>query len=314
MEPSVQARAAGGRRNGTPGVARPPALSDTEVAILEAVADSGAEGISRIATAAAVAQPTATRAVDRLERDGFVARTQTADDRRRRPVVLTATGRRALARGRRQLAERAAARASRGEEPPATAPDETSWDRRRRSVLAGAAEVFFERGFARGTTHEIAQRVGLSQPAIYHYVGSKEDLISEIAHQVDRDFSAALERSVAASDEPVAQLRGIIASFADTLTRNHRTFAVYWQEQHSLPEAVREETAADLRRYMARIDDVVAAVQQLGLLPAQAPTRVVTEGIIGMLSWMYWWYRPGGRYDAQQIADTFCEMLGLHDG
>jgi TetR/AcrR family transcriptional regulator, cholesterol catabolism regulator len=287
-------------------------LSDTELAILEAVAASGAEGISRIATAADVAQPTATRAVDRLERDGYVARTQTDSDRRRRPVVVTPSGRRALSRERRRLAERTAALAAdAGAGDAEGAPDETTWDRRRRAVLAGAAEVFFERGFARGTTNEIAQRVGLSQPAIYHYVGSKEDLISEIAHQVDRDFSEALERTIDASDEPVAQLRGIIASFADTLTRNHRTFAVYWQEQHSLPDAVREETAADLRRYMARIDEVVAAVQQLGLLSPQAPTRVVTEGIIGMLSWMYWWYRPGGRYDAQQIADTFCEMLGL---
>jgi AcrR family transcriptional regulator len=271
------------------------------------VATSGAEGISRIAAVADVAQPTATRAVDRLECHGFVARTQTDRDRRRRPVVLTATGRRQLTRARRQLAKQAAAGAGDADPPP----DETSWERRRRTILAGAAEVFFERGFARGTTNEIAQRVGLSQPAIYHYVGSKEDLISEIARQVDRDFSAALERSIGASDEPAQQLRDIIGSFAETLAGNHRTFAVYWQEQHSIPEAVREETAADLRRYIGRIDDVVHALQQRGTLPADAPTRVVTEGIIGMLSWMYWWYRPGGRYDSRQIADTFCEMLGL---
>jgi hypothetical protein len=47
------------------------------------------------------------------------------------------------------------------------------------------------------------------------------------------------------------------------------------------------------------------------LLPAGRPTHVITEAIIGMMSWLYWWYVPGGRHRADEIADAFCELIGL---
>lgn len=187
---------------------------------------------------------------------------------------------------------------------------DAGWERRRREILDGAAEVFFERGFHRGTTKEIAERVGLTQSAIYHYVGSKDDLLSEIARQVDHDFSRALERSIASTDDPVARLRAVIGSFVDMIVLNQRTYAVYWKEQTSIVPQVYEETNADQRRYVERIEAVVADVQALGVLPAHRATHVVAEAIIGMLSWLYWWYRSGV-HEPSEIAAAFCEIIGL---
>lgn len=195
------------------------------------------------------------------------------------------------------------------EQPGGTARD-AAWERRRRQILDVAAEVFFERGFHRGTTKEIAEKVGLTQPAIYHYVGSKDDLLSEIARQVDRDFSSALEHSIASEEDPVGRLRALIASFVDMVVLNQRTFAVYWKEQTSIAPAVHEETKADQRRYVARIEAVVADVQAIGVLPAHRPTHIIAEGIIGMLSWLYWWYRPAVHQPAE-IAEVFCDLIGL---
>jgi AcrR family transcriptional regulator len=42
------------------------------------------------------------------------------------------------------------------------------FEAKRRAILEGASEVFVRRGFAAGTTKEIAAEVDLSQPAIYH--------------------------------------------------------------------------------------------------------------------------------------------------
>jgi AcrR family transcriptional regulator len=194
---------------------------------------------------------------------------------------------------------------------PSTGRPDSQWEQRRRAILDGAAEVFFEHGFHRGTTKEIAEKVGLTQPAIYHYVGSKDDLLAEIARQVDRDFSHALEASISSSTDPVEQLISLIHSFVEMLVLNQRTFAVYWKEQNAIPEAARAETEADQRAYVRRIEAVVAEVQRAGALPAQHDTHIVAEAIIGMMSWLYWWYRPDAGYDEPQIAQAFCDLIGL---
>jgi AcrR family transcriptional regulator len=195
------------------------------------------------------------------------------------------------------------------EEPRA----ESDWERKRRAILDGAAEVFFERGFERGTTKEIAERVGLSQPSIYHYVGSKEDLMGEIARQVDRDFTTAFERGIEGVTDPKEQLQVVVASFVEVVVVNQKTWAVYWQEQRSIPDDVSAPVYQSQLRYVRRIDEIVRACQRDGILPPEHPTHVLTEGILGMLSWVYRWYQPEGAYGPKEIAAAFCDLIGVGD-
>lgn len=190
--------------------------------------------------------------------------------------------------------------------------DESDWDRKRRRVLEGAAEVFHERGFERGTTKEIAERVGLSQPSIYHYVGAKKELIGEIARQVDCDFTEALEHGLANVADPAEQLRNVIAAFTEAIAVNQMTWAVYWQEQRAIPPEIAEPVYQSQVRYIRRVDEVVRRCQDAGVLPAHHPTHILTEAILGMLSWTYRWYKPDGPYGPQQLADAFSDLLRLN--
>jgi hypothetical protein len=36
--------------------------------------------------------------------------------------------------------------------------------------------------------------------------------------------------------------------------------------------------------------------------------RIVGLGLFGICAWVHQWYRPGGRFSAEQVADIFCEM------
>jgi AcrR family transcriptional regulator len=182
---------------------------------------------------------------------------------------------------------------------------------KRRDILTGAARVFERRGFSAGTTKEIAAEVGLSQPAIYHYVGSKEDLLGEIAMQVSRDMTSALETGLAAGETSREQFRAVIREFAAAVIRNQAEFAVFWKELHAIPEAARTAVLADERKFLNRIGSLVKELQGTGELPSDAPTPVVTEAIIGMVCWTYHWYRPGRSPDADQVAQVFCDLLRL---
>lgn len=197
-------------------------------------------------------------------------------------------------------------------EEPSGAPP-TVHERKRRDILRGAAKVFSRRGFSAGTTKEVAAEVGLSQPAIYHYVGSKDELLRQIALQVDHDMLSALD-AADANASPAQQLRAIIEAFVAAVIENQETFAVYWKEiDSSFPEDLRAAIAKDERAFMARVAKLVAALQEDGVFPRDAPTTIVTEAVIGMAVWMYRWYRPGRGLDAAGIARVFCDLVGLED-
>jgi AcrR family transcriptional regulator len=50
----------------------------------------------------------------------------------------------------------------------------------REELLAAAAELFTTRGYTATTTRALAERAGIRQASMYHYVGGKEDLLAEL--------------------------------------------------------------------------------------------------------------------------------------
>ncbi|MBR7744674.1 winged helix-turn-helix transcriptional regulator [Phycicoccus sp. BSK3Z-2] len=81
-----------------------PGMPWAQVRVLSHVERLGPARVTTLAAADDTTQPTTTAQVQRLEADGLVERTPDPDDGRAHRVALTAAGREALARARRERA------------------------------------------------------------------------------------------------------------------------------------------------------------------------------------------------------------------
>src|SRR6478735_468233 len=69
-------------------------------------------------------------------------------------------------------------------------------DDRRKEFVAKATEFFSDEGFG-GGTRDLARRLGVTQPLLYRYFPSKDDLIKEVyrtvyLEQIDNGWEAML--------------------------------------------------------------------------------------------------------------------------
>ncbi|HSX22759.1 MAG TPA: MarR family transcriptional regulator [Gaiellaceae bacterium] len=80
--------------------ARDEGVSPAQVSLLVSIKYAPGIGIGELAAGERVSPPALTKHVDRLERDGLVTRTPSADDRRRVGINLTDEGQRVLRRVR----------------------------------------------------------------------------------------------------------------------------------------------------------------------------------------------------------------------
>jgi AcrR family transcriptional regulator len=112
--------------------------------------------------------------------------------------------------------------------PPRKKPDpedrprqkRLSPDERRREIIDKAAEFFAEEGFE-GGTRELATKLGVTQPLLYRYFPSKDDLIQEVYRSVflerwNPDWDALLgDRTL-----PIrTRLERFYRSYTDTIFR-----------------------------------------------------------------------------------------------
>lgn len=186
-----------------------------------------------------------------------------------------------------------------------------SHEETKRMIVASAAKVFSQRGYTAGTTKEIAAELQMSQPAVYHYIGSKALLLDEIALLVSGDFRKSLETALAESENPNIRLRNVVRRFTEALLRNQFACMVFWRERHSFSEDLRSTIASQEREYMQTVAGLVADLQKTGHLDSAVSSEVLAQAIIGMPAWSYQWYRPNRHPDPHQLADVYCDLVGL---
>jgi AcrR family transcriptional regulator len=70
-----------------------------------------------------------------------------------------------------------------------------SWSKEER-VIAGATDVFLRYGFARTTMGDIAERVGISRPALYLLFANKEEAFAAVIRRLNDDQLAAIRAAL----------------------------------------------------------------------------------------------------------------------
>ncbi|MEJ2184471.1 MAG: TetR/AcrR family transcriptional regulator [Gemmatimonadota bacterium] len=75
---------------------------------------------------------------------------------------------------------------------------------RRGELIAAAREVFAEKGVANAAVSDIVRAAGVAQGTFYLYFDAKADVINAVVDGMAEDLVAAVERSVAETDEGAA--------------------------------------------------------------------------------------------------------------
>src|SRR6201998_375242 len=91
-------------------------------------------------------------------------------------------------------------------------------DDRRKEFVARAAEFFSEEGFG-GGTRDLARRLGVTQPLLYRYFPSKDDLIKEVYRTVYLEpLDPGWERLLADRSRPMRErLREFYSAYTSVI-------------------------------------------------------------------------------------------------
>lgn len=120
---------------------------------------------------------------------------------------------------------------------PATAPSARG-AARREAIMAAAAQLFADRGYAAVGMDDIGAAAGVTGPAIYRHFGAKASVLTAV---FDRVIDAVAYDRVEVSAEPdapesdAARLRELIVKYAEAVCGRRRLMAVFVREVHHLP-------------------------------------------------------------------------------
>ncbi len=194
-------------------------------------------------------------------------------------------------------------------QPPTRPALRERYERRRQEVLATAARVFAERGYQATSMADLTEATGLTAGGLYHYIGSKEQLLFGICDDL---MAPLLEqaRPIARGDGPPEErLRALLRTWLRHVAAHRDHLLVFAQERHVIEREPQWRAVRRQRReFEALLDDVLAEGERTGAMRF-ADRRLALLALLGMVNHTAQWFRPRGRLSAEQIADGYCDLL-----
>lgn len=180
-------------------------------------------------------------------------------------------------------------------------------------MYAQASRLFAERGFAGTSLQDIAEAMGMTRPALYYYVKSKDELLAKLVTEITEGNAAEIRSVVESSDiDAVTKLRKIARLLAFLRATQPARFLLLERSEAELPSGL-----ADVHESAKRsvLHDLMRVIEE-GVAKGQfrpVDPRVAALAVIGMCNWVAWWHHPGtGRNEAdiaEQLADLAVAMV-----
>ncbi|MFB9836901.1 TetR/AcrR family transcriptional regulator [Actinoallomurus acaciae] len=174
-------------------------------------------------------------------------------------------------------------------------------------VRAAAVALFATKGFHGTGIRELADAVGLSSATLYHYMGTKEDLLVDIMQtSLDRLLTAA-GQVLTESPSPVGAMNGLVRTHVVAHALRKAETAVVDTELRALSPERRRPITALRDEYENVWGSVIEKGQASGSF--QVPDLSVARlALLQMCSGVANWYNPGGRHALAEIADMHAQL------
>lgn len=176
-------------------------------------------------------------------------------------------------------------------------------------LLTVATRLFAEQGYETTSVQQIVDAAGVTKGAMYHYFGSKDDLLYEVYARVLRVQMARMERA-ADSEAPVKErLHAVAADVVATTAANLDDTVIFFRSMHLLHPDKQAEVRAERRRYHERFRELIEEGQREGVFRTDKSAELVVDFFFGAVHHLGTWFRHGGGLTGEQVGAEFADLL-----
>ena len=182
------------------------------------------------------------------------------------------------------------------------------WQARREAIVDTSARVFARQGYDATGLTELCEANELGKGALYHYIGSKEELLAAIHDRVMDRVMAGAERVAQAEAPPSVRLAMLGEELFDTIARYPDHVWVFLHEFAALSGERAERFHRRRREYERRVEAVVEEGVAAGEFRDLDP-RLTALAWLGMHNYAYLWFKADGPMSAGEVATRFADIF-----
>ena len=180
----------------------------------------------------------------------------------------------------------------------------------RQEILRTSARLFQQQGYDATSMNDIAAALKLSKGGLYHHFQGKDEILFNLMNHAMDISEERVINPVKTIADPEERLRMLIRRhIAVVLSERDREITVMLHENHPLSPALRKRINARKKDYVHFVENLIAEVQRARGSKASVSPKAAAFALMGMLNWIYQWYRPAGELQEEMLAQQYTEIF-----
>jgi AcrR family transcriptional regulator len=178
---------------------------------------------------------------------------------------------------------------------------------KREAVLKTAAQLFLEKSYRRTSLNDVAGRLNITKPALYHYFHNKEEILIGCYRWGTALIEKSLREIADHGGTGLEKVEAFIYSYANVMTVNFGRCVMRLDDGDLSSNAL-----AEVRAYKRKIDRRLRSFIQEGIEDGSitpCDPKIAAFSIAGAVNWICRWYEPDGPLSAEEIASQFARTL-----
>jgi AcrR family transcriptional regulator len=177
----------------------------------------------------------------------------------------------------------------------------------KRRIEEAALHLFAAKGFEATGIRDIADRVGISTAALYHYMGSKDELLVDFMLVSMTQLTRAAREALATADEPASELAALVRTHVGFHTLDPLRSLVADDELRSLSEEALARVMVLRDSYEALWADLLERGLADGVFHI-CDARIARLALLEMCNGIVRWYSDAGPMGPAEVADAFTDL------
>jgi AcrR family transcriptional regulator len=184
----------------------------------------------------------------------------------------------------------------------------------KRRIIRIASDLFSERSYLGVSMSDIAERLGITKPALYYHFSSKMELYAEVLDDVVVQLRAVISEAGSA-EVPEKRLHQLVKSYLDFGIRERNLINALIVRLVPDDAELRTRIVSFRQELADLVEPTIGETVAGGHLPKEVDSSCVTEMLMALMDGLLVEYsfldKP---IDSERVADQMLAVLRLGDG
>jgi len=174
-------------------------------------------------------------------------------------------------------------------------------------IIQTTIKLLLKKGSLTSTT-DICTAAKLTRPTLYHYFGSKRNLLLAVHMEgIERDLKPYIAEALSIGD-PLKRLTYMVRAHTKTIC-SHPELRILIHDTLTTKDKYFREVKGEWKKHYVLLRDTIGELRSKGIILTDVKPSWAALFVLGMMTWVTYWYDYDKNENIDEIANAALQLV-----